>query len=140
MSTKTTNLGMILNDGQDKFSVSDINNNFEKIDTAIGNISDVYNEETTYSAGNYCIYNNEMYKCLEETTGAFDTTKWKSTRIGNAISELNSNQGYLPWIKESATIGGKLSINRITHIGWDYEKSCLKVMVDNSTWVYFKPV
>lgn len=36
MSTTTTNLEMILNEGQDKFSIPTLNENLTKIDTAIG--------------------------------------------------------------------------------------------------------
>ena len=36
MSTTTTNLNMVLNEGQDKFSIPTLNENLTKIDTAIG--------------------------------------------------------------------------------------------------------
>ena len=47
MSTTTTNLNMVLNEGQDKFSIPTLNENLTKIDTAIGeqnkNIDDMLN-------------------------------------------------------------------------------------------------
>lgn len=39
MSTTTTNLNMVLNEGQDKFSIPTLNENLTKIDTEIGELN-----------------------------------------------------------------------------------------------------
>ena len=67
-------------------------------DTLIGAINelhdsigaDVYNTNTSYTAGMYCIYNNTLYRCVSPTSGAWDSSKWEAKTIVDAISELNT--------------------------------------------------
>lgn len=45
-----------------------------------------YDPEKYYGRYDYVIYNNEMYKCNEDSvTGDFDPTKWTKTSISNEI-------------------------------------------------------
>ena len=51
-------------------------------------ISDEFDSTKNYSEGQYCIYNNILYKANEDiTAGAWDSTKWTATTIG---AELES--------------------------------------------------
>lgn len=61
-------------------------------DIANPNISDEYSSFSTYNVGEYCIYNNVLYKCNTAiTTGeTFDSTKWTATTIGSELLAIIS--------------------------------------------------
>ena len=56
-------------------------------------ISDAWNNETVYTEGQYCIYNNALWKCLVANTNTepAEGTYWTQTRIDAEISAVNSN-------------------------------------------------
>ena len=56
-------------------------------DIANPNISDEYSSFSTYNVGDYCIYNNVLYKCNTAITvgETFDSTKWIATTIGSEL-------------------------------------------------------
>lgn len=54
-------------------------------------ISDAYSATKTYTIGEYCIYNNSLYKCIANTsagTAPTNSTYWTNTSVGE---ELASN-------------------------------------------------
>lgn len=58
-------------------------------------ISDAYNISKSYVVGEYCIYLNELYKCIANTTAGIlptDTTYFIKTRIDNEVSALDSSK------------------------------------------------
>ena len=59
-------------------------------DTSI--ISDAYDELKTYVAGEYCIYNNLLWKCLVQNNGQTPTegTYWTKVSVANEIALVNS--------------------------------------------------
>ena len=62
--------------------------------TAIFNsISDAWNSATAYTVGQYCIYNNALWKCLVANTNTepAEGTYWTHTTIDAEISAINSN-------------------------------------------------
>ena len=81
-----------------------INANMDKIDTQMRNnadgvnfaeaiSSDAYDNSKSYAVGDYCIYNNKLYRCITaiESAEAFNIAKWEQTTVGNEVSKLNSN-------------------------------------------------
>lgn len=52
-------------------------------------ICDQYDTSHSYVVGDYCIYNNVLYKCTGITTGAFDSTKWSATKISDNLNIVN---------------------------------------------------
>ena len=60
-------------------------------DTSI--ISDAYDELKTYVAGEYCIYNNSLWKCLVQNNGQTPTegTYWTNVSVANEIASVNSS-------------------------------------------------
>lgn len=66
-----------------------INGNMDVIDTALAKArsrnTDVYSELTSYAVGDFCIYNDMLYKCTGATSGAWDSTKWTQTSIAAAF-------------------------------------------------------
>lgn len=60
-------------------------------DTSI--ISDAYDELKIYVAGEYCIYNNLLWKCLVQNNGQTPTegTYWTKVTVANEITSVNSS-------------------------------------------------
>ena len=60
---------------------------------ALDPIGDEFNSSTTYAVGDFCIYNNVLYKCTTaiNTAGEWDASKWEITTIANEIAIQNSN-------------------------------------------------
>ena len=63
-------------------------------------ISDAWNNSTNYTVGQYCIYNNTLWKCLVQHNGQepSEGTYWTKTQIDdeilsikNDVSTINSN-------------------------------------------------
>lgn len=54
--------------------------------------SDEFSTTATYAAGDYCIYNNTLYRfTADKAAGAWDSSKVAATQIGDELSQLNSN-------------------------------------------------
>ena len=80
--------------------ITDYTSDMSKIDAALKeNADDIatvrpdeFSEESTYTAGDYCIKDNVIYKAKTAVAaGAFDISDWESTTIYNEISALNQN-------------------------------------------------
>ena len=52
-------------------------------------ISDAYNPENVYDAGDICIYGDGLYKCnTDDTTGVWNASKWGKTTIAEEMKAL----------------------------------------------------
>lgn len=75
----------------------DISGKANKADvTALSNtISDAWNASTTYAVGQYCIYNNLLWKCLVQHSGQTPTegTYWTKVSVANEITSVNNSIG-----------------------------------------------
>ena len=58
-------------------------------DAGSSSIAPEYDETQEYKKFNYCIYNNTMYVCLEDTTGPFDETKWQETKVSYELNNVS---------------------------------------------------
>ena len=57
-------------------------------------ISDEFDSGTSYTTGNYCIYENVLYKFTsDKSAGAWDSGKVTATNIDTELSSLNSSLG-----------------------------------------------
>lgn len=56
-------------------------------------LSDAYSNQNTYSEGEYCIYNNVLYKCKAAISSAeeFNAEHWEKTSVSNEIAAANNN-------------------------------------------------
>lgn len=56
-------------------------------------ISDAWNASTTYAVGQYCIYNNSLWKCLVQHNGQTPTegTYWTNVTVASEIASVNSS-------------------------------------------------
>lgn len=62
--------------------------------TALSNsISNAWNSSTTYAVGQYCIYNNSLWKCLVQNIGQTPTegTYWTKLSVANEITSVNNS-------------------------------------------------
>lgn len=58
---------------------------FEKVEN--GYIGDVYDPTQTYAVGDYCIYNNTLYRCNTAiaTAEAWNSAHWTATSIASEL-------------------------------------------------------
>lgn len=61
----------------------------KQLGTVVDNIADKYNPNTQYATGDIIIYNNELKRALENTTGEFDPAKWEDVKIVDLVSGSN---------------------------------------------------
>ena len=96
MSTRTTYYNLTKPDADEHVLRTVINQNYDAIDLQMhanaqaaqeaAEISaDEYDTTATYNPGDFCIYQNTLYKCNATTTGDFDPTKWTATTIAQAF-------------------------------------------------------
>ena len=68
-------------------------------------IGDLFGTKTTYAVGDYCIYNDNLYRCVQavDNTGvatpAFDPDDWTQVALANDVSDL---------ITATTAVGNKL--------------------------------
>ena len=88
-------------------------------------ISDAWNASTTYAVGQYCIYNNSLWKCLVQHSGQTPTegTYWTKVTVANEITSVNNR---LEWT-HLATVSA-LQIVDISNINFNE----LRVVTTNS--------
>ena len=89
------------------YGASNVGAELQRLDNEItdlndfkNNVSDAWNSSTNYTVGQYCIYNNILWKCLVQNIGQTPSegTYWTKVTIGsefnlvkNDIDTLNSN-------------------------------------------------
>ena len=60
---------------------------------ALDPIGDEFNSSLTYAVGDFCIYNNTLYKCTTavDTAGEWDESKWEATTVAAELSLGSDN-------------------------------------------------
>lgn len=104
MATTTNYYGLSKPSYNEVADIEVINANMDKIDTQMKNnsdgvnfakgiSSDAYDNSRPYAVGDYCIYDNKLYRCITaiESAEEFNVEKWEQTTVGNEINQLNSN-------------------------------------------------
>ena len=51
-------------------------------------VTDEYDVLTAYTMGDFCIFNNVLYRCLEDTTGAWQEEKWEKKTLAEMYKEM----------------------------------------------------
>lgn len=120
MSRQTTNYGLTKPDYTDTADIEVVNSNMDIIDEALKVIdtktqnvmsknSSAWSSTTTYTVGQYCIYNNSLWKCLVQHSGQTpqEGTYWARVSLdtlGAEISAINQNlsnkadKGNVDWL------------------------------------------
>ena len=104
MATTTNYYGLSKPSYNEVADIEVINANMDKIDTQMKNnsdgvnfakgiSSDAYDNSRPYAVGDYCIYDNKLYRCITaiESAEAFNVKKWEQTTVGNEVNQLNIN-------------------------------------------------
>ena len=104
MATTTNYYGLYKPSYNEVADIEVINANMDKIDTQMRNnadgvnfakgiSSDAYDNSRPYAVGDYCIYDNKLYRCITaiKSAEAFNVEKWEQTTVGNEVNQLNSN-------------------------------------------------
>ena len=63
----------------------------EQLITLTNNFASEYAENTYYNVGQYCIYNDILYKCVEaipNPSGEFDPLKWTRTKVSIELADV----------------------------------------------------
>lgn len=53
-------------------------------------IADEYDEDNTYSYGDYCIHNAKLYEATDETTGTWNLSAWEEVNVTDKIVSITS--------------------------------------------------
>lgn len=89
---QSTNYQLAKPEYTDAADIAPISGNMDTIDTALNKArlrdAAIYDENTTYVVGMYCIYQDDLYRCNGSTTGAWDASKWLLTKT----TEIMRNQ------------------------------------------------
>lgn len=92
MSTRTTYYNLTKPDADEHVLRTVINQNYDAIDLqmhanaeaakdAAESLAAAYDETASYSAGDFCIYQNKLLKANKTTTGTFTPADWDETTI-----------------------------------------------------------
>ena len=79
-------------------------------------ISDAYSATKAYTIGEYCIYNNSLYKCIANTSAGItptNSTYWTNTSVSE---ELASNAVFLGYVNTPQAVNESASFNFSTDI------------------------
>ena len=100
MATYTENYNLEKPALDEIVDVNVINNNYDVIDEALGNaqelasnIGSAYNSVIAYNVGDYCIYNNNLYKCVQATSSgdSFNPAKWQISKVTDDLGNVVAN-------------------------------------------------
>ncbi len=52
-----------------------------------------YSSTSNYGTGDYCVYNNTLYKCIKGTTGSFDSSAWELAYVMDKLNKSTPATG-----------------------------------------------
>lgn len=114
----------------------DISGKANKADlTALSNtISDAWNSSTTYVVGQYCIYNNSLWKCLVQNKGQTPKTGtyWTKVTVANEITSVNNSLNYSAEETVIGTWNGKTHYRKVYFLDIDVKTNAGEVNFDNN--------
>ena len=100
MATYTENFNLEKPAQNEAVDVDVLNSNSDIIDDNLGqarqlalNIGYGYNNSVPYFVGDYCVYQNKLYKCIQNilTPEDFDETKWQQCTLGGELQNIKGN-------------------------------------------------
>lgn len=75
----------------------------ERLEATTGIAEGDYNAGNAYHTGDFCLYDNNLYKCIKDTTGAWDAGSWKETSPLEEIESLRKSLDALDTLMGGAT-------------------------------------
>ena len=103
-------------------------------------VSDEYDPEGDYVAGDLCIHDNKLHEAKGPTTGAWDSTKWEGRTLAEVLKSQNSKIEGL-----NSRISGPLPLTTLQElfnsctIGISFFMSVagsVDIPAQNTTWRY----
>ncbi len=100
MATYTTNFNLEKPAQNEAVDVDVLNSNSDIIDDNLGQVKQLalnigygYNNAVPYFVGDYCVYENKLYKCIQdiETPENFDISKWQQCNLANELQNIKGN-------------------------------------------------
>lgn len=66
---------------------------YNELVDSVADICEEFSKLSTYDVGDYCIYENVLFKCVEPVTveGDWDSTKWIATSVTKEIASVNNS-------------------------------------------------
>ena len=106
----------IITDAQSSYQTKTDNGLDTEATTIVGGINelhdsigaDAYDDTASYTVGQYCIYNNSLYRCKANTSGAWDSSKWEAKTITSLI-ESKADSSDIP-----TNVAHRISVNSNT--------------------------
>lgn len=81
-----------------------------EIDDIMAIFATLYDKTQSYSVGDYTQYNFKFYKCISDTTGDFDSTKWEVVNIykvcEDAITLIHAKENIEQWTTITLAVNG----------------------------------
>lgn len=62
-----------------------------------------YDTATSYDVGDFVVYNDQLYKCIGATTGAWDSTKWQLATLNDLVGDIESAVAF---VNDKANVDG----------------------------------
>lgn len=126
--------------------LDEIKNNTDTINELNSSIGvDLYDSSVIYNEGDYCIYNNTLYKCnTNNTTGTWNAQYWDITSIADELANLHTtDDGEIAWLQQLSNMlegyqfksenlegnGGSLSYN--------YSHACIVIIGRGASGLYY---
>lgn len=99
-------------------------------------ISDAWDSTKTYSVGDYCIYNNQLWKCLVQNSGQTPTegTYWHQTSVGDEFKKIKVD--FIPESDVTVHTNDTYIINGILYIALRLQTSSFSSRKTMGTFSY----
>lgn len=62
-----------------------------------------YDTTTQYSVGDFVVYNDQLYKCIGATSGAWDSTKWQLATLNDLLTDI---EDAVAFVNDKANVDG----------------------------------
>ena len=62
-----------------------------------------YETSETYAVGDFVVYNDQLYKCIGATSGAWDSTKWQLATLNDLLTDIESAVAF---VNDKANVDG----------------------------------
>lgn len=61
------------------------------VDIALATVANIFSTSTSYVVGDYVIYEDSLYKCIEDTSGQWAAAKWELVTVMSQFNVEESN-------------------------------------------------
>ena len=62
-----------------------------------------YDTTTEYEVGDFVVYNDQLYKCISATSGAWDSSKWQLATLNDLVADI---EGAVAFVNDKANVNG----------------------------------